>query len=272
MVPTLTIIALLFGAIVCVAVPTLLYVWMRKRANQLLLAAFAGGLGFFVMQIVIRIPIVQVVAMTDWFANLAPFLAALLLGSTAALFETVGRYGTMVIFLKDDKRFSAAFAHGVWHGGVEAIMLVGLNFGIYAVFAILLNIGLMDGIAASFSDSTTGLGETISLLTDVLTTTPWHEFLWGTFERVVTIFIHVGLSVLVMFSRYRRQFRYTALAFLIHMTLDTLIVVLAQQGMSILIIELTALAFAICAVIIIIFVYREYKKDHFKQEEVNAHD
>lgn len=272
MVPTLTILMLVFGAITCVAIPTALYVWMRRRANQLLLAAFAGGLGFFVMQIMIRIPIVQVVAMTEWFANLAPLVAALLLGGTAALFETVGRYGTMAIFLKNDTRFSAGFAHGVWHGGVEAIMLVGLNFGIYAVFSILLNTGLMAEIGPSLADANVDFGETFTLLIDVLTTTPWYEFLWGTFERVVTIFIHVGLSILVMFTRYRKQLRYTVLAFLIHMILDTLIVVFVQQGASILIIELTALGFAIFVVIIIIFIYREYKKDYQKQEEVTVHD
>lgn len=255
MVNILTIISLLFGSLICIGFPILLFILLRKRANKLAVPLVAGILGFFVMQIILRLPLIQItLPQYSWYTNFSPVILGLFLAFTAGLFETVGRFWTMKLFMKDDTRFSAGFAHGIGHGGIEAVLLVGLNFFIYAGFSLLINSGKYD-VLLGF-----GGEEELLLLQDVLISTPWYEFLWGTVERVLTMIIHIGLSVIMIYGFHQKQSKYFVFVLIIHTILDFVVVVMAQSGLSIFIIELFILVVAIIMVIIIKYIYNDYKK------------
>ena len=257
MVPVLTIVFLAISALICFIVPLLLFLRIKKHSNQLLVPVIAGAVGFFVMQMIIRIPLLALFDFTDW--NI--YATGIFLGFTAALFETVGRFLTMKFLMKDDRRFFAGFAHGIGHGGIEAILLVGINYIVYIYFAILINTNNFPAI---------GLGsQSIVSITEVLIDNPSGIFLVAGFERVVTILLHICLSILTIFAIKKKDYKYLLIVLGIHTIVDFGAVVLMGSGVSVYLVELFVLIMLICTSFIVMNVYNEYKREALEEGETN---
>ncbi len=87
-----------------------------------------GILCFMVAQVFLRIPLLRYIATQTWYIEQMrahPILVTACIALSAGLFEEVGRW----IFMKQGKLNTLAdgIAFGIGHGGIEAILLVGLN-------------------------------------------------------------------------------------------------------------------------------------------------
>jgi len=267
MIDLLTIVVLFVGGLLCILFPLFLLFVVSKKANRVIVPAVAGLMGFFVMQIIIRLPLIQLtLPKYSWYVNLSPVLLALFLAFTAGLFETVGRYWSMKLFMKNDTRFSAGIAHGIGHGGVEAVLLVGFNFILYGFLGILIN----QGVFEQFGEIN-GFQE-FELLETVLTTTPWYDFLWGVFERILTIIVHIGLSVIMILGFRKNKRLFFGIVLGLHTIIDFTVVLLVQKGVSIFWIEFFILLVAISMVIIIKVIYNDYKNKPLLDRKEEAHD
>lgn len=117
-----------FTLAVSVGLPlgALFYLLVRRRA---LLRPFLAGAGTFLLfQLLLRIPLLGWLRGWDGLALLAfrsPWLYALFLALTAALFEEGGRY-LAARLLKGRTGCGEAMAFGLGHWGLEALALVGL--------------------------------------------------------------------------------------------------------------------------------------------------
>ena len=123
--------AMTFTLAVSVGLPlgALFYLLARQRA---LLRPFLAGVGTFLLfQLLLRIPLLGWLRGWDGLALLAfrsPWLYALFLALTAALFEEGGRYLAARLLLKGRTGCGEAMAFGLGHWGLEALSLVGLPF------------------------------------------------------------------------------------------------------------------------------------------------
>ena len=104
---------LIIGAAIC-----------QRKIKPVLL----GVLCFTIMQLFLRIPLLRYVAAQAWYTEerrLHPLLIIAGIALSAGLFEEIGRW----IFMKKGKLKSRAdcIAFGIGHGGIEALVLVGLN-------------------------------------------------------------------------------------------------------------------------------------------------
>ena len=251
MVSTLSIIAMVISVILCFGTPILFYFLVRRKANLLLTALLAGVVGFFVMQILIRIPLLSVLRASTNFYGINIFLLALILGFSAALFETFARVITCRLFMKNDTRFTAGIAHGIGHGGVEAIMLVGLGQITNIVFSFMINNGTFTSVLGNSSD--------IIDLQTVLIETPASLFLLGGIERVLTLIFHIALSVLVFYA-FRIKKKYPIiLVLLIHTLLDSTVVMMQYYGMNLYMIELFIFIVVLIMVYVTYLIYKQYK-------------
>ncbi|MFB0920719.1 MAG: YhfC family glutamic-type intramembrane protease [Oscillospiraceae bacterium] len=180
-------------AIICsVILPITLTVIFCVRKKDSWKPILFGTLTFIFFQVLTRIPLLQLVlpyqAWYITFSNTQPILYGLFLGSTAALFEEGGRYIVMSLFLKKHRSTSDGIAFGVGHGGIEAIYIVGI-------------------------------GTIMALLTTPFPSTPSLMFASG-IERVSTIVLHVGWSVMVMKSIREKNLWWLMLAFVMHTVID----------------------------------------------------
>lgn len=205
---------LIFIILVCFCIPIGGMIFVKKKWMGEWRLFFIGALAFFISQICIRIPILTLVLpQFPWFQVLSfqPWAYGLFLGGTAALFEEGARWIAMALMERRRGRRSNmeteglaclkdGVVFGLGHGGIEAMLLVGLNAVVLLVMAV------------------TGLQ---SLPADA-----GSAFAAGA-ERIFTLTFHIGASVIMMYGvRMGKAGRCFLLAFILHMALDASVVVL----------------------------------------------
>ena len=132
MVPVSTILSCAFSLLVSLVLPVaVLIAFAAKYRRQGIASAwFLGAAGFFVTQILIRVPILAALQSQPWFLSFFQnhlFLYAFSLAFTAGLFELAGRFAVAKL-LRKNLTFKRSLAAGLGHGGIEAMVLVGMTY------------------------------------------------------------------------------------------------------------------------------------------------
>lgn len=221
----MNIIAYGFTLLVSLLLPLFISIYLIIRSKSYFKPILVGVLTFLIFQVFTRIYILQVILPTQvWYILFTydyPILYAFLLSLTAGLFEEIGRYIMMKYILRkmDIKK---ALAFGLGHGGIEAILFVGIAL-------VLTNPMLIDS----------------------------QQLLMSGLERFSAIIFHVGFSVLV----YQMIFKSKKINLLYAISLHTLVnfvsVVLMMNGVNMWIIEGVLFFFAIIMIIFIKSQWRE---------------
>lgn len=114
----------------CFAIPIGGFIYLSVKKKHVAKPFFIGMLVFFVFQMVIRLPVIQLVLpQTAWFIAMSrnPWLYGLFMGGTAAITEELERYIAVRFWLKKNRRYADGIAYGLGHGGIEAMLLIGVN-------------------------------------------------------------------------------------------------------------------------------------------------
>lgn len=193
-----------------------------------------GAATFLVFQMLTRIPILQLVLpqFVDYtlFQFTQPLLYLLFLALTAGLFEEIGRRLVMGWWLKDAP-VAHAVAFGIGHGGIEAILLVGIN---------LLAIALTGAVPIAGNDL---------------------MFLPAGAERVIAMVFHICLSVMVWRSLKRGR-GWLVLAIGLHTLFNLLAGILALNQVPVFYIEL---ALALVTLLLLIFTVWSLRRDRVRE-------
>lgn len=202
-----------------------LWVWWKYRVRWTLFAL--GALAFAASQLFTRIPLVVVLqnvlkeslkdptVMWIWIAGLA---------LTAGLFEETARYLCFRYAMKGELNWRNAVALGTGHGGLESAVLVGLSVLSSVVFAVMLSRGLIPTANLSPEDLA-GLEKAKETFIKMR----WWEPLLGAYERVVSMAVHISLSVVVLQRFLRKQMGWYWFAVLYHASSNLIAVVVLRQ-------------------------------------------
>ncbi len=227
---------LLFGSFICFVLPIGGAVMLMRRKKGAGKAFLFGMLAFIVSQPLLRLPLLQIVLpQYAWFAvlQLNPWRYGLFLGLTAGLFEETARWIAIRFFLKEKTDIEHGMSFGLGHGGVEAMLLVGLQF-VNMLFLLISGRGALLPVSAEM-------------------------VLISSLERLSAILFHIGASLLVMHGVRRKKARYLAAAILLHTLLDAPIVILqAVFGVGIAGIEAYASLLAVFTLLVGIRCYRKH--------------
>lgn len=203
MIPITTIIACAVTLLISLVLPlAVLLVFALKNKKQGIISAWLlGACGFVFPQLLIRLPLLTLLQGQSWFISFAQnkvFLYAFSLAFTAGLFELAGRYAVAGIMVKK-LTWKRALAAGLGHGGIEAILLVGITYINNLIYIVMINNGTFDALLAQ----TAALGVDVSQLelirTQLISTTPG-LFLLGGLERLLTMVCHLAMSALVCYG------------------------------------------------------------------------
>ena len=210
MVPVSTLLACIVTLCVCLFLPILLLILfaVKYKGEKILPAWLLGAAGFFVTQMLIRLPILSVLQTQSWFVSFSqktPFVYAFSLAFTAGLFELVGRFVVAKLMAKN-LTFRRSLAAGLGHGGIEAIVLIGLTYVNNLVYIVMINTGMFDPMiqeVAAMGDAVPQLEATIAQLEMIkaqLVSYPASLFLLASLERVLTICCHAAMSLIVCYG------------------------------------------------------------------------
>jgi uncharacterized membrane protein YhfC len=208
--------AFIFSAAAELLLPIVLLLVLCLRKKISVKPMFLGAAAFFVSQICLRIPILQVLGAQSWFKafalNVIPYFIALAV--TAGLFEESARYVFAGGFLKEQRGFNDALAFGLGHGFCEVILLTGMAQINNIIYTVMINNG-------SFSTITSKLPAATSqqLLSTMLAVKPSMVYI-GVLERVFAVTFHVFATVLIFKGLNEHKIRYYFLAIGAHAVLD----------------------------------------------------
>lgn len=185
-------VGVIFTIVISIGLPfiALLYAFYKKGYIPFGL----GVLAFVVSQVLLRIPLLEYLgknsAAYSMFSATQPVLFSIVLGLSAGVFEELARFVAMK-FLMKQRDWQSGFLFGAGHGGIEAVLFVGINA-----------IGLL------FSQFIIG---------------PSELYFIGGIERLFAMLLHIGLSIIVLQGVVQKRFFYVILAILIHGLVDALV-------------------------------------------------
>lgn len=218
--------------IICMGIPigSLIYIALKKKSC--LKPFFMGVLVFIVSQMVLRIPIIQVVLPNfDWYNNmpmLYPIVYLIFMSFSAGVFEEIGRY---IGFkgLKKNRTWKDGIAFGLGHGGIEALMITGVTTINNMVVVNSVNNGTFDGAKLGVSESTI-----IGMFENITNT----DILLGGVERISAMILHVFLTMIVLYAIKQRKKIYVVLSILAHGLVDFSVISLISNGINTLAVEI----------------------------------
>jgi uncharacterized membrane protein YhfC len=171
-----------------VPIVLLIILGVKRKINAIPL--FMGAGAFFVSQVVIRIPILNVLSLTEWFQDFAAsqmILYVLILSFTAGLFEESARLGGALL-LKKHRTYKDIISFGLGHGICEAVILVGLTNLQNIVLAVMLNNGSIYAVLPA---------ETIELFVGQLAAAAPIQIYLGILERFSAVLFHMFATMLI---------------------------------------------------------------------------
>jgi len=149
---------------------------------------------------------------------------AILLGLLAGIFEETARYILFKYIMKKSHTWEDAITIGLGHGGMEAILIGILAISTFAQ---------MTAMRTMTDFSSLGIPAEQIEAVKAQVTTYWAQSsvmpFFGFMERISAICLHIGLSVLVMYSVVSGQRKWFWFALLWHAFVDALAVYIYPQ-------------------------------------------
>ena len=246
MVSTGSMIVMAVNAILGFAIPIFLAWWAVKKHNAKLSTILIGAATFIVFALVLESLVHKLVLAGDRGAAIQGNVLyyALYGGLMAGLFEETGRFLSMKYLLKKEPtETKPGVSYGLGHGGVEMLILFGFSMISVLTMAVMVNAGQTDALLAKTPEASQAA---LTAQFEQLKTTSAGTYLYGLWERLSAITLHLGLSILV-WAAVRKGGKWLWLfpaAILLHALVDALAVILSKSA-SILVIELIVMALAI---------------------------
>ena len=243
---------IIFSLCISIALPVVLLIVVHKKTKARMAMAVIGAATFFLFAMVLE-QILHAVVLGGGGERITGniWIYGLYGGLAAGLFEEVGRFVAMRFAMKKQLNLPNALMYGVGHGGIEAILIVGLASVSNLVTSIMINAGTLEASLGALDQATK---EATLTQLSALWTTPSYQFFLSGIERIVAVTLHIALSVLVFQAVKLGKKRYWFLAFAIHVGVDFATViaanylnlVLVEVMLAVLVAGVVALTISLC--------------------------
>ncbi|MBR0290538.1 MAG: YhfC family intramembrane metalloprotease [Bacteroidales bacterium] len=197
MVPVSSLILMAVDAVLGIAVPVCLAVWLVRKYRARLSTILIGAGTFIVFALVLESIMHQLVLKGPNGPAIMgnTLLFAVYGGLAAGVFEETGRFLSMKFLLKKEPSTALpGIAYGIGHGGAEMLIIFGITMMSNFVVSALINAGLSGILFAKVpEDAAAQLQAQLNQLQTVGAGT----LLIGLWERISALVLHLGLSMLV---------------------------------------------------------------------------
>ena len=198
--------------------------WVRKK-HEPFKTVLVGAVIFLLFVMILEKPI-QTLVITGGhpvaaFLDANPVWWALVVGLFPGLFEETGRLFAFKAILKNRKNRETAVSCGIGHGGMEVILLLGVNAAAYLAYAAMINAGTFGAVIEQAAAKAPEQAETLRTLAEQLAGYTVAGVGLGLMERAFAFLFHLGASILVFYAcRDRGRFWLYPLAIVLHTALD----------------------------------------------------
>jgi uncharacterized membrane protein YhfC len=222
---TLVTLGFIVSGLIEVLLPVVFGYYLIKRLNTSNKIWMIGALMFIVS--LIRIPLntyLSAIVTSGTITSFSFTLIYLIPCLTAGVFEESARFIGLKYLIKEES-YRTGLTYGAGHGGIESILLVGVNV-------------LITGILIVVNPESIPQAQLNAILS-----MPWYMPFIGAYERVMTMIIHLSLSIMVLETIRTKKIMYLILAVIAHTAVNYLAIV--AVGYSVLYSELVVTGFAL---------------------------
>lgn len=225
-VPGANIAAMCVTLAICIILPIGLCIFwkIRTKAN---LSAFFIGCGTFVLFALVLEQIFHavVLAATGELLTKNIWLYAIYGGLAACIFEETGRFLAMRFCMTKNLEKRNAIMYGIGHGGIEAVLLIGITYISNLALSLMINAGGLDSMLAVLDEDVAAT--TYAQISQLWTLSPV-DFLAAGVERISAILLHISLSWLIYRAVKGKKGFFFLLAAGIHFLVDAGTILLIQ--------------------------------------------
>ena len=250
-------IACLICVIITTLVPLIVSVIMLVRKKWNVKPFLIGVLAFFISQIVLRIPLLNILSnvskeFTTFYSSI---LGTILIGGlSAGLFEETARLiGAKIVSKKDALTFKDSLSFGFGHALCEVVLLVGLTQFSNLIVYFMINADNFHDIMISSGIKESQYAQYLQQYTSVQAV----DYVYSLIERCSSIIFHVMNTILVFYGVKSKKYWFYLLAILLH-TIFNSIAVLIGSYCGYLVTEIVLLIFSTIGLTLII---KKLKKD-----------
>lgn len=250
-------IACLICVIITTLVPLIVSIIMLVRKKWNVKPFFIGVLAFFISQIVLRIPLLNILSnvskeFTTFYSSI---LGTILIGGlSAGLFEETARLiGAKIVSKKDALTFKDSLSFGLGHALCEVVLLVGLTQFSNLIVYFMINAGNFHDIMISSGIKESQYAQYLQQYTSVQTI----DYVYSLIERCSSVMFHVMNTILVFYGVKSKKYWFYLLAILLH-TIFNSIAVLIGSYCGYLVTEIVLLIFSTIGLTLTI---KKLKKD-----------
>ena len=238
MIGSATVIACIVTLLISLVLPiaAMIVYGIKNKGKGIYTAWFLGGSGFFIMQILLRSNILTILAGIPGFQSFTTnhyVLYCLMLGFTAGLFELAARF-FCAKFMGKELIFERAVSAGMGHGGIEAMLIIGVAYINNLIYISMINSGAFEGII----QQTAAMGVDVSqlyALQDALINTSPVMFLLAGFERILAMTAHIAMTVVVCYAvQCKRPVPGMLLCLAVHTAMDSVSAIVSGLSTDIL--------------------------------------
>ncbi len=225
MVSGTSILCMVITLVISLVLPIVLFIIyaVANKGKKVVSAWFLGAAGFFVLQMLIRIPILSALSLLPGFQSFVEnyyVVYALTLGFSAGLFEVIGRF-VVAKMMSKELTYERSMAAGLGHGGIEAMLLIGMTYINNLLYTMMINGGTFDTVI----EQTAAMGVDVSSLYAIeesLVNTAPYLFLLAGYERILTMICHVAMTLLVCYFVTKKQtLKGVGISLILHTVLDS---------------------------------------------------
>lgn len=208
MISTATILSCVATLFVSLILPLLILIGfaLKNRKQGILSAWLLGAAGFVVTQLIIRLPILTWLQNQSWFPDFAQshlFAYAFYLAFTAGLFELAGRFAVAKLMHKK-LTYNRSLAAGLGHGGIEAMILIGMTYVNNLIYIFMINSGTFKTLIAQTAAMGADVTQLYAIQDSLIHTTP-SLFLLAGIERILAMTCHAAMSMLVCWGVHAKK-------------------------------------------------------------------
>ena len=222
---------LIVGAVLWITLPVAIALIWKVKKKEPVTSILIGAAAFMLFALILEKPIQNVLAFptamglpehaVSRFLSANPVLLALVAGLFPGVFEETGRLIAFKTVLRNRRNRETSISYGIGHGGFEVVLILGLTYIQYIVYAVIINTGtfgiLIDQVAAQAPEQLGSVETVVNLLTGFSFADLGIAFV----ERVFAVLFHVGASILVFYAcKDHKKFWLYPLAVILHTAMD----------------------------------------------------
>ncbi|MCR4597724.1 MAG: YhfC family intramembrane metalloprotease [Acetatifactor sp.] len=222
---------LVVGMVLFIAVPLIIAILWTKKKKEKFSTILVGAATFILFAILLEKPIQNILVFptlmglsehaASKFINARPILWALIVGLFPGVFEETGRLVAFKTVLRKKQNRETSISHGIGHGGIEVMLILGLTYVTYISYAFMINSGTFGTMIEQMATQAPNQVSQGYAIAEQLATFSVGDLVVNIIERIFAFMYHTGASMLVFYAcRDKKKFWLYPLAILLHAMID----------------------------------------------------